>query len=318
MCSHVLLGKFPHSMFEKPGAALSVPCNCMFFSQPNQTNIKTHQLYVTCPVSRADTSKKLIKPSNLQSNLHTMLRFFARTLATGVQETPLLVGVPPKYTLASLRSFPSLEPHTMAPYPAEFLYKPLRRDFLWSAVVFEADRARVGAGYVPTKGDKPFSNRKLHPQKGTGRARVGDANSPIRDNGLKAHGIKAPHDWLTKLPRKIYAKAVQTAFSDLYRNGQLFVIGGSEKAESDREVLDFDFEYTQQMEDFVLSHNLERLNLLFITDVERPNLLKATEGMGKKADVVTKEALEVRDILKANRVYIEQDALNWLVAHHDL
>lgn len=247
-----------------------------------------------------------------------MLRSFARSLATGVQETLLLVGVPPKYTLASLRSFPSLEPHTMAPYPAAFLNKPLRRDFLWSAVVYEADKARVGSGNVPTKGDKPFSNRKLHPQKGTGRARVGDANSPNRDNGLKAHGIKAPHDWLTKLPRKLYAKGFQTAFSEQYRNGQLFVIGGDKKADSDKGLVDFEYAYPQQMKAFVETHDLERLNLLFITDVQRDNLLKATEDMGKKADVVTKEALEVRDLLKANRIYIEEAALNWLVTYYDL
>lgn len=257
---------------------------------------------------------------NLQqfSTITIMLRSFARSLATGVQEALLLIGKPHKYTLASLRSFPSLEPHTVVPYPTDFLNKPLRRDFLWSAVVFEADRARVGSGYVPTKGDKPFSNRKLHPQKGTGRARVGDANSPIRNNGLKAHGIKAPHDWLTKLPKKVYAKAVQTAFSEQYRNGQLFVIGGEQKGDSDGLLVDFQYAYPQQIEQFVETHDLERLSLLFITDVERDNLLKATESLGKKADVVTKEALEVRDLLKANRVYIEEAALNWLVAQHDI
>lgn len=226
------------------------------------------------------------------------------------------VGLPPKYTLASLRSFPSLEPHTMVPYPTSFLDHPLRRDFLWSAVVYEADKARVGSGYVPTKGDKPFSNRKLHPQKGTGRARVGDANSPIRDNGLKAHGIKAPHDWSTGLPVKVYGRAFQTAFSDQYRRGNVFVIGGENAAEGDATAADFKYEYPEQMRQFVQQHDLEHLHLLFITDAQRDNLLRATDDMGKKCDVLVKDAVEVRDLLKANRIYIEEAALNWFVSQY--
>lgn len=245
-------------------------------------------------------------------NSTTMFKQSVRTLAT----KELSVGIPPKYTLASLRSFPSLEPHAFAPYPAKFLDLPLRRDFLWSAVVYEADKARVGSGYVPTKGDKWFSNRKLHPQKGTGRARVGDANSPIRDNGLKAHGIKAPHDWSTRLPLKIYSRAVRTAFSEQYRNGKLFVIGGDQVSEGDGLTTDFKYEYSQQIAQFVEQHHLEHLHLLFITDGQRDNLLAASEGLGKKCDVLVKEAVEVRDLLKANRIYIEESALNWFVGKY--
>lgn len=241
-----------------------------------------------------------------------MFKQSVRSLATA----EFAVGVPPKYTLASLRSFPSLEPHTFAPYPAKFLDLPLRRDFLWSAVVYEADKARVGSGYVPTKGDKWFSNRKLHPQKGTGRARVGDANSPIRDNGLKAHGIKAPHDWSTGLPLKIYSRAFRTAFSEQYRNGNLFVIGGEQQSENDTFVADFQYEHPEQMVQFVEQHHLEHLHLLFITDGQRNNLLAASEALGKKCDVLVKEAVEVRDLLKANRIYIEKSALNWFVGRH--
>lgn len=232
-----------------------------------------------------------------------------RQLARHKSTTAFSVGVPPKYTLASVRAFPSLEPQKMSPYPSQFLDSPLRRDLLWSAVVHEADNARVGAGNVPTKGDKPFSNRKLHPQKGTGRARTGDANSPIRDNGLKAFGIKAPHDWSTLLPRKVYSRAFRTALSDQYRNGRLFVVGLETLA-------DFPFAHPDQMRQFVEHHDVAGLHLVFVTDEERRNLIRATADMGKKCDVLVKEAVEVRDLLKAHRIYIEEAALNWFVAEH--
>lgn len=213
---------------------------------------------------------------------------------------------PATHTLASVRTFPALEPYTMAPYPAQFLNHPLRRDLLWSAVVFEADRARVGSGNVPTKGDQPFSHKKLRPQKRTGRARVGDANSPTRDNGIKAHGIKAGHDWLTLLPRKVYARAMQTALSEQYRSGHLNVV----------DALDLPYTHTAQVLQFVQHHGLEKLHLLFVTSEERRNLVHATAALGAKTDVLTVADVEVRDVLKANRVFIEQDALNWLVGEY--
>ncbi|KAK6458420.1 ribosomal protein L4 domain-containing protein [Scheffersomyces xylosifermentans] len=229
------------------------------------------------------------------------------------------IGQPPKYTLASLRSFPSLEPHTFVPLPASFLNAPNRRDFLWSAVVYEADKARVGSGYVPTKGDKLYSNKKLRPQKGSGKARVGDANSPTRDNAIKAHGIKAPHDWSTGLPSKIYSKAFQTAFSEQYKSGRLFVIGGDNTSnEFDTTQVDFKYGYEEATKQFVKAHNLQKLNLLFITDAQRDNLINSTEFIGKKASVLIKEAVEVRDLLKANRIYIELPALQWFISKYSL
>lgn len=252
-----------------------------------------------------------------------MFRHHVRTLATEAKSAKVFnVATPPAYTLASLRLFPSLEPHMYIPLPASFFASPLRKDFLWSSVVYEADKARVGSGNVPTKGDKPFSNKKLRPQKGTGHARTGDANSPHRDNGLKAHGIKAPHNWATQLPFKIYSRGFQTALMEQYKSGKLFIVGSLEQAkpatEFDTDVLDFAYGRPETMEKFVDAHNLHSLNLLFITNTERTNLVEATGAIGKKADVLVKEAVEVRDILRANRVYIELPALQWMIGRYSV
>lgn len=236
-------------------------------------------------------------------NCHRGLATAAKTTGTASVNNSAVfnTAVPPSYTLASLRSFPNLEPQTFIPLPASYLASPTRRDFLWQAVVYEADKARVGSGNVPTKGDKPFSNKKLLPQKGTGKARTGDGNSPIRFNGLKPFGIKAGHDWSTRLPAKIYNRGFQTAFGDKYKQGKLMI----------SESLDLPYGYPEQMKQFVDFHQLDKRQLLFITNSPNSNLVEATEGV--KADVIAKEAVEVRDILKANRVYIELSALQWFI-----
>lgn len=256
-----------------------------------------------------------------------MFRQSLRTLATEAKANTRATGAskfhiqePPKYTLGSLRSFPSLEPHEFVPLPNDFLNLPIRRDFLWSAVVFEADRARVGSGNAVTKSDQLYSHKKLRPQKGSGKARVGDGNSPHRYNPIKAHAITAPHDWSTKLPLKIYKKAMATALSEQYQKGKLFIVGNTQDQSftNDNEVsiLDFKYEYPETMKRFIRQHNLNRKNLLFITQEERSNLVNATELPGAKADVLVKEAVEVRDILKANRVYIELPALQWFIGNY--
>jgi len=236
---------------------------------------------------------------------------------------------PPSYTLAQLREFPSLEPKTFIPLPTTFFNteKPIRRDILWSCVTYEADKARVGSNYAILKSDSPYSNRKLRPQKGSGRARLGDANSPHMDNEIKAHAIKGPHDWSTDLPSKIYSRGIQNAFTMHYKQGNLNVVENE---------LDFQYGYDIITQLFVSVHNLNKLNLLFITNEPRDNLIESIKkfyinekefnSLNKKekpkylqklkGKVLTKEDVEVRDILRAHRVFIESSALQWFITKH--
>lgn len=250
-----------------------------------------------------------------------MYKRFIRSLATNVDSkvSGFNIRQPPKYILGSLRSFPSLEPNEVIALPNDFLNLPTRRDFLWSAVVYEADKSRVTTSNAVVKSDQLYSHKKLRPQKGSGKARVGDANSPHRYNAIKAHVITGTHDWSTKLPSKIYNKAMATALSEQYKKGKLYFIGQNQvpiQNEHDSNIIDFRYEYPETMKQFIRHHQLSKLNLLFITDVERTNLLKATELPTKKISVLGKEAVEVRDILKANRIYIELSALKWFIGRY--
>ncbi|ODV96767.1 hypothetical protein PACTADRAFT_48582 [Pachysolen tannophilus NRRL Y-2460] len=222
----------------------------------------------------------------------------------------------PRYVLTTLRSFPSLEPHSIMPVAIDFLGSPLRRDILWKAVIMEADNARVGASNPPGRGEHKYSRRKLFKQKGTGRARVGDANSPIRNNGAVAHARTAPNDFSTELPFKVYANAYRTALSDYYRNDKLFIIGGEEgpRLPTDNLNLEIITDQKQATEHFINKHELKNLNLLFIpNDLSNcHNLEKSIRTLNKKRiKILSKEEVEVRDLLKANRIYIEKEALEF-------
>ncbi|GME92272.1 hypothetical protein B5S31_g5322 [[Candida] boidinii] len=234
--------------------------------------------------------------------------------------------IPPNYVLTTLRSFPSLEPHSIFPVHSKLFNLPLRRDILWSAVVMELDNRRVGSSNPPGRSDHKFSRHKLFKQKGTGRARVGDANSPIRWRGAYALARTAPNDFSTTLPSKLYRLAYRIALSDYYKNNKLFIIGEEMKNNEDQNKIknimtnklndSFNLEITNtdsihSLFKFNKIHNFKDLNLLFIPNNydNCENLIKIIEKFGKKANIIRKEDIQIRDILKANRIFMEKDAL---------
>lgn len=241
-------------------------------------------------------------------------------------------AIPPKYALVTVRSFPSLEPLTFVPVPASTVAAPLRRDIIWRAVVYENDNRRVGSSNPPGRSENGFSRRKLMPQKGSGRARVGDANSPTRHNGARALARTAPNDYTTALPSKVYSMAFNNALSHQYKSGKLFVIGGnkvdliSPTPEIDLNVLDIletdkledkkSFEEEAIFRKFLEEFQLKGKKLLFITDKAREGLMKSSDPFKQTVDVIQKELVEVNDILRAQTIFIELEALEYLAIAH--
>ncbi|CCK68790.1 mitochondrial 54S ribosomal protein uL4m KNAG_0B03480 [Huiozyma naganishii CBS 8797] len=262
------------------------------------------------------------KPGN--SLLSRCVRFQSTGGRTAQQVLPNF-ALPPRYALVSLRAFPSLEPISCIPIPTPVLNAPLRRDILWRAVVYENNNRRVGSSNPPGRSENGYSRHKIRPQKGTGHARTGDANSPTRHTGDRALARSAPNDYTTDLPRKIYALAFNCALSQQYKKGNIYVIGGS-NAEKVIELPDMDkidiVETSSSdstvnyiggvFEKFLKENNFEGKRLLFVTNEPRENLIRYTDRFKKKVDIATSEAVEVNDILKASKVFIEVDALKYL------
>lgn len=89
---------------------------------------------------------------------------------------------------------------------------PIRRDILHLCVVHYRDSLRQGTASTKTRGEVRGSGHKIIRQKGTGKARVGDGQSPIRVGGGVAFGPK-PRDFSTKLPRKVIQMGMRIALS---------------------------------------------------------------------------------------------------------
>lgn len=210
--------------------------------------------------------------------------------------------------LATVYKFPTMEPLRFTHYPANHLNLPLRRDILHRAVIFEGDATRQGTASTKWRDDVRGSGRKVRPQKGTGRARLGDKNSPMLRGGGVAFGPH-PRDFSTKLPRKMYDLAWRTALSYRYRRGQLIIVANGFDIEMNES------RWIKQIMERNHWGNADGRSLIVTRDV-RQNLFDALARAGEDGRVKTEEDVDVKDILELGRIVIEKRALDSILKNH--
>ena len=227
----------------------------------------------------------------------------------------------------TIHSFPSLEPTSLEQWSVQHLYLPLRRDLLHHAIVYEGDNTRQGTASTKTRYEVHGSHRKVRPQKGTGRARLGTKQSPILRGGGKSFGPK-PRDFGTKLNRKVYDKAWRTALSYRYRRGELLVCEDGMDL-----VLPADFEaladkymkdglreaYLQKyMKQLLGTLGLGRSDgrTLFVTGDPREKLYEAMEQVPWEGRALDLEDVDVKDLLETGKVVMERDVLREMIERH--
>lgn len=186
------------------------------------------------------------------------------------------------------------------PLSQEVFGHNLRRDILHACVVYHLDGLRQGTASTKTRAEVSGSNRKIRPQKGTGRARLGDIRSPSIRGGGTAFGPK-PRDFKTLLPRKVREMGMRVSLSVKLRDGQLGAV----------ESLEWESPKTKD-----LWTRVKQLGwtdrTLFVTGKETiPSALDKASGniqalMCGKASNVT-----VYDVLKWRRVILDIEAVEW-------
>lgn len=212
--------------------------------------------------------------------------------------------------LATIHQFPSLEPLRLESFPANHLYLPTRKDILHRAVIYEGDMTRLGTASTKTRYEVHGSARKIRPQKGTGRARLGDKKSPMLRGGGVAHGPK-PRDFSTGLQKKVYDLAWRTALSYRFRKGELIIVDNAIEIESPSQRL---------LKHIFDLHDRERGRgrSLLVTLENRPLLEQALDGMDRRRQALTWREVDVKDLLELSRIIIERSALhNILLAHQE-
>lgn len=225
--------------------------------------------------------------------------------------SPVPDAQPASQVLTTIYQFPQMEPLRFAYYPQNHLHLPLRRDLLHKAVIYEGDKTRQGTASTKWRDDVHGTHKKLYPQKGLGKARVGDKQSPIRRGGGVAFGPK-PRDFSTKLNKKMYDLAWRTALSYRYRRGELVVVDAIKNLESSGA------HWIKE----VFSKNRwgseHKRSLLVAGEKNRDNrhLFDGMTAASEHGTILELADVDVKDLLELGRVVIEHEALNKMLRRH--
>ena len=92
-------------------------------------------------------------------------------------------------------------------------------------VAYQAN-ARQGTRAQKGRADINKSHKKPWAQKGTGRARAGQANSPLWRGGGKIFPSSPDENFSQKINRKMYRAGIASILSQLHRENRLSVIDG--------------------------------------------------------------------------------------------
>ena len=171
---------------------------------------------------------------------------------------------------------------------------------IWESVVHQNATDRRGTHATKTRGRVQGSGRKLWRQKGTGRARVGDAATPLWRSGGTVFGPQ-PRSYGYRFPKKMIKGALRAALSQKIKDGAVMVVDGPSTLVIDEPRTKLAVERLGQLGvsgrtvlvDVAPDHNLELAvqNLPRVRVVETVKLT-ARDVVGAKSIVLSKAAVE--------------------------
>jgi large subunit ribosomal protein L4 len=100
---------------------------------------------------------------------------------------------------------------------------PVKHDLVWAAVVQENAADRRGTHATKNRAAVSGTGKKPWRQKGTGRARVGEARNPLWRKGGTVFGPQ-PRSYEFAQPKKVRRGALRQALADKLREGALIVV----------------------------------------------------------------------------------------------
>ncbi|MHA1570735.1 MAG: 50S ribosomal protein L4 [Alphaproteobacteria bacterium] len=101
----------------------------------------------------------------------------------------------------------------------------VHRQALREAILMHQARRRLGTAAAKTRSEVKGTGRKPWRQKGTGRARSGSFQSPLRPGGGVVFGPK-PRDYSYSIPKKVRRRAIKSALLAKLLDGEVVVVDG--------------------------------------------------------------------------------------------
>ncbi|GAA5988593.1 hypothetical protein JCM11641_004614 [Rhodosporidiobolus odoratus] len=216
------------------------------------------------------------------------------------------------YSQADVPSPGASSERMIVPLPAPLFNVPSRPTLLHKIVTAHLSSLRAGTASTKNRAEVRFSGKKIRPQKGTGRARLGDRGSPMLKGGGRAFGPrpKGPEGWARKINRKEEQLGLRVALSEKWRAGNLAVV--------DR--LGLEAPLTRVLRQKLASRGWT--DALFVTSVlseerSRAAFELAAGNLPEVALVSDVKDMTVWEVVKRRKVILELDAVDEVVERMD-
>ncbi len=164
------------------------------------------------------------------------------------------------------------------------------------ALVRQQANARLGTHQTKTRGEVRGGGRKPWRQKGTGRARQGSTRSPQWKGGGVVWGPH-PRKYTQAMPKQMRRLAIRSALSAKLRDDRLTVIQGLG-----------DIEPRTKAFKTLLSALPESRSVLVVM-AEKNDAIERSAANLEQAKTIIAPILNVRDVLKYDRLIVTEEAL---------
>ena len=168
---------------------------------------------------------------------------------------------------------------------------------VWEVIKWHLAAKRAGTASTKTRAEVAGSNRKIYPQKGTGRARHGDIKANIFVGGGVAHGPH-PRDYYFALPKKVRRKVLKGVLSYKLNNNELIVVDD----------FNFDAPKTKNAIEVLKNFGLENSKVLLVLPEKLENVVKSFRNI-PKVKILLAEGINSYDVLNSEKVLIFKSAL---------
>ena len=168
-----------------------------------------------------------------------------------------------------------------------------------ACVMYHANR-RVGTVRTKSRSEVRGTRAKMYRQKGTGRARAGHKQSPVRVGGGHAFA-KRPKDWSYALPRKALRVATRMALRLKAEAGELSVV----------ESVDLPEVRTKYVAAALKSGGFAGQSCLFVTEGIDADLVRAARNI-PKVSVLPRTDLNADVLMRHRNILVMSGAMSAL------
>ncbi|MDR1018137.1 MAG: 50S ribosomal protein L4 [Lachnospiraceae bacterium] len=185
--------------------------------------------------------------------------------------------------------------------PAFFKTQKISSGLLYEVITNYSNNQRAGTHKVKTRGEVSFSGAKPWKQKGTGRARAGQKNSPLWRKGGIIFGPQ-PRNYHVNIPQKKRQRALKMALSMQFKNNNILSVQFPD-------VISYK---TKDMLQLIDKLHISNQKVVFLIEQKSINLNLAVRNI-KNVIVNYVKHMNTYQTLWADKLVISPQAFNYII-----